>query len=684
MAVVSGWDVVSNSPDVSNVTLKPETLDGKSKVGLDARFADHAPVAVRVTQGSATGEIRFYIDPTITNASGADWDTFRVSLVSVNNEVAADSAANVHPVFAHFHDAALAGWSDPNVPPYTTIQGYNSWRDVTADGNINGADQLRAEGATLADGDTEAWTNLGIHQFPRSTGGGPAQGGDFYVILTPDYAPVSDRIMPVHHTVFEDLGNADTYAGTTRNDLAFGYGGDDTLQGDAGDDVLVGGAGNDELDGAAGNDWLFGGADDDVLTGGAGEDMLDGGAGRDEASYADETAAVEVTLDGSTYAVVQVGGTDTDYVRNIENVTGGSGNDSLTGDGLANALVGGDGNDELRGEGGNDTLDGGAGDDAVYGGGGNDRIEDTGGDNTLDGEGGNDIILGSGTLFGRNGNDNLSGWTSDDTLYGGNGNDTVYGGEGGRDFLYGENGNDRVIGWDNENTLDGGAGSDHLSGNGSNDILYGRAGNDRLEGGYASDTLYGHDGNDVMYGGDAVVDDRFGIDMADVMHGGNGNDVMHGQRGNDTMNGDAGNDLMNGGTGNDVMNGGSGNDRLNGQQGNDVLRGRSGRDELSGGSGADRFDFDALSDSLRGFNRDVITDFRRSQGDRIDLSTIDANANQGGNQAFTFIGGAAFTAAGQARFANGVLQVETNGSGGADFEVRLIGVSSLFGSDLIV
>jgi hypothetical protein len=40
---------------------------------------------------------------------------------------------------------------------------------------------------------------------------------------------------------------------------------------------------------------------------------------------------------------------------------------------------------------------------------------------------------------------------------------------------------------------------------------------------------------------------------------------------------------------------------------------------------------------------DVITDFSRSDRDRISLSGIDANASVGGDQAFTFIGTGAFT-----------------------------------------
>ena len=53
-------------------------------------------------------------------------------------------------------------------------------------------------------------------------------------------------------------------------------------------------------------------------------------------------------------------------IAGVENVTGGSGNDTLTGDGSANVLDGGSGNDTLRGGLGADALNGGSGDDTIH------------------------------------------------------------------------------------------------------------------------------------------------------------------------------------------------------------------------------------------------------------------------------------------------------------------------------
>src|SRR4029079_5432141 len=72
-----------------------------------------------------------------------------------------------------------------------------------------------------------------------------------------------------------------------------------------------------------------------------------------------------VTLNGSTNAVVTVGGIAEDTIRNVERVWGGSGKDVLTGDNVVNELLGGAGNDILKGAGGNDILDGAEGNDVA-------------------------------------------------------------------------------------------------------------------------------------------------------------------------------------------------------------------------------------------------------------------------------------------------------------------------------
>jgi trimeric autotransporter adhesin len=135
-----------------------------------------------------------------------------------------------------------------------------------------------------------------------------------------------------------------------------GTAGDDMLTGTASSDALFGLGGNDTLTGLDGQDWLVGATGDDVLNGGAGNDVLDGGDGNDTADYSDKTDSVAVTLNGTSDATVFVGGYAEDTVRNIENLAGGSGNDSFTGDVGDNILQGGAGNDTIVGDGGNDTA----------------------------------------------------------------------------------------------------------------------------------------------------------------------------------------------------------------------------------------------------------------------------------------------------------------------------------------
>ncbi|MBT0958603.1 M10 family metallopeptidase C-terminal domain-containing protein [Alphaproteobacteria bacterium KMM 3653] len=93
-------------------------------------------------------------------------------------------------------------------------------------------------------------------------------------------------------------------------------------------------------------------------------------------------------------------------------------------------------------------------------------------------------------------------------------------------------------------------------------------------------------------------------------------------------------DVLIGTTDADILYGGAGADGLHGDNGDDTLIGGSGADTLTGGAGADTFVFETMQDSPTA--GDVITDFDEGI-DLIDLSAIDADLTQEGDQAFVFV-----------------------------------------------
>lgn len=137
-------------------------------------------------------------------------------------------------------------------------------------------------------------------------------------------------------------------------------------------------------------------------------------------------------------------------------------------------------------------------------------------------------------------------------------------------------------------------------------------------------------------------DRREGTMGHDVISLLDGDDRGIGLRGNDTIYGNGGNDALFGNDGNDRLIGGVGFDELFGGDGNDILKGGPGADTLNGGNGADRFVYDALPASPYGAIENI-RDFTFAEGDRIDLSAIDARPDIAGNQAFRFVSGNAFT-----------------------------------------
>ena len=392
----------------------------------------------------------------------------------------------------------------------------------------------------------------------------------------------------------------------------------------------MGGTGKDKLTGLAGADTLQGGSDDDLLDGGDGIDTID---------Y-DGPAAVTVNLSTLT---ASGGDAQGDVIgAGIENIRGtGIYNDILTGSAVANVLDGYGGHDTLSGLGGNDTLNGMTGNDILVGGAGADG---------LDGGDGADMADYSGGVAGVTVNLAAGAGSGGDAA-----GDTLAGIENVKGSLY----------------------QDTLTGDGAANVLQGLLGDDVLRGGAEADTLQGGSGFDTAsyYSGAARV-------LVSLVSGiGSGGEAQ-----GDTL---SGIENLSGSQGNDSLYGNAGVNVLQGWNGNDDLIGRAGKDTLTGGAGEDRFIFAAVGDSVVGADADIVTDFSRAQGDRIDLMGIDANSSAAGDQAFSFIGNAAFGHhAGELRYyqQSGVTYVagDTNGDGVADFAVRIDGLFTIHASDLML
>ena len=202
-------------------------------------------------------------------------------------------------------------------------------------------------------------------------------------------------------------------------------------------------------------------------------------------------------------------------------------------------------------------------------------------------------------------------------------------------------------------------GQDEINLGSGDDVVYGGTGDDTIRVGSGNNTVYAGFDNDYVMANKG----------ADVLYGGQGNDELWGDQ--DASHSNA-----------------TGHDKLFGGAGRDKLIGHSGADELTGGTGADTFVYHVFNESTDTM-RDKILDFSRSQGDKIDLSFMDANGSLSGSPAFDFETG--FTGDAGSVWAEGsgrnwTVFVDQNG-GGADMviDVTLTGtMTSLQEGDFIL
>jgi len=533
------------------------------------------------------------------------------------------------------------------------------------------------------------------------------------------------------------LDGADTLNGSGQDDLLAGAGGRDLLLGGDGDDRLIGGTDDDVLRGGAGADQLRGEDGNDTLIGGAGADFFDGGAGADLFVLGGIDALRGDTISGLTGggvidlsalpALLNVGGlalpgggvaaltfvvsanTQTILIDRdgdgtadaafsittglppqglveIENRPGfyrAAISLNRTGTEFADTLSGGPARDTLRGAAGDDSIAGGFGADLLYGDDGNDTIDGGFGGRSV----GSTAPFADDTLFGGNGDDRLiTGTSRSGELTGGDGADVFVFVRDDPGFSTRAGPGVRITDFAEQDRIDLSAlGPLHLLAPGERFTL--RPG----------EITQSPGGLQIDFDGDGVGD--FSISASAnafaetapgsgvlqgaglVLQGSGSADTLVGSAADDRIQGFGGDDTLFGNDGNDLLDGGVERDRLDGGAGRDTLIGGPGADTLTGGAGDDIFVFnrDDLNDRII----DTIADFTVGS-DRIDLSSIDANRTVPGDQAFTFIGENAFTGAGQARFSGGELQLNVDSGLAADFTARLVGVTSLTASDLIV
>ncbi|MEK6245051.1 MAG: DUF4214 domain-containing protein [Pseudomonadota bacterium] len=165
----------------------------------------------------------------------------------------------------------------------------------------------------------------------------------------------------------------------------------------------------------------------------------------------------------------------------IENASGGSGDDSITGNQFANVLTGNGGNDSLVGEGANDNLSGGGGHDTLNGGAGNDIMVGGAGNDTYVVDNAGDVVT-----------ENLN-----------EGTDAVQ-----SSIVY-------TLGANLENLTLTGSANVNGTGNGLANVLTGNSGNNLLDGGAGADTMAGGAGNDTLYGGSGTDTAVYSGNIAD-------------------------------------------------------------------------------------------------------------------------------------------------------------------------
>jgi Ca2+-binding RTX toxin-like protein len=433
--------------------------------------------------------------------------------------------------------------------------------------------------------------------------------------------------------------------GSNFNDTLTGNSGANQLHGQDGNDVIKGGGGNDLLDGGNGNDilvssiWdastLDGGAGDDTFKGTGHMDTLIGGSGSDTADFS-HMSFVTITLGDP---IPYWAGSEDPHAQfiSIENLTGAAGQDVLVGNGESNILRGLAGQDNLIGGGGADIMYGGADSDAYY--------VDNAGDIVWEyaGEGTGDYVIASASYALTAGSEieqlqvDSSVGTAAINLTGNEFNNFIFGSAG-------------------DNVINGGGGADYMSGGRGNDTYFVDNPGDSL---FENGDIHSTPQNESEGFDTVLTSVSFNVGLYSEI------EVLQAI-----------------GSANVNLTGSLDNNRIIGNNATNIIDGSYGKDTLTGGGGLDVFIWSNINEiGLTNFDPDIVTDLNRAEGDLLHFTNMDANETVAGDQNFTFIDQAAFTAAGQISWStNGVdtfIQLNTNADPTVDGIIQVLGVHTV-------
>ncbi|MBQ7501677.1 hypothetical protein IJT93_03035 [bacterium] len=153
-------------------------------------------------------------------------------------------------------------------------------------------------------------------------------------------------------------------------------------------------------------------------------------------------------------------------------------------------------------------LTGGQGNDIISGGSGDDVIIDSYGRNFIAGNDGNDTVIASGLDLHKT---DGKGGQAGNIILGGAGSDYLEGGRG-SDLIIGGQGNNVIYGLDENDLISAGTGRNYIDGGRGNDIIYNEGDRGMLFGGQGDDTV-------VSRGQASIIADAFGTNRLEAEQG---------------------------------------------------------------------------------------------------------------------------------------------------------------------